>query len=94
MTGKIVAVVIAILWLSGTVAMAADIKFFITKGKNGICRVIKAVEKTPKTIAGPFDSKETAQAEKLKLCGDTSGKDKANLVARSDNERLPSPSRS
>ena len=40
----------------------------VIKAKNGVCRVIKAKEKTPATIAGPFKTKEEAQKAKEKEC--------------------------
>jgi hypothetical protein len=54
--------------LTASLALAAAEKFFVIKDKNGVCKVISAKEKTPKTIAGPFSSKAQAQAAKEKKC--------------------------
>ena len=74
MTNKIIAALVIGVWLVGATAIAEDKKWFIIKGKSGVCRVISASDKTPKTIAGPYDTKEEAQQSKAKLCGDTSKK--------------------
>ena len=84
MKGKIGMGLVVILLLWGSMAIAADVRFFIIKGKSGICRVIGAVEKTPKTIAGPYKTKEEAQKAKLELCGDTSGKDNKKKKAKKE----------
>ena len=84
MTSKIVAVFVICLWLVGASAIAGDKKWFIVKGKSGVCRVISAADKTPKTIAGPYDSKENAQAAKLKLCEDTSKKSEKKKKAKKE----------
>ena len=34
--------------------------------KNGVCKVIESDHKTPKTIAGPFKSKEEAEKARPK----------------------------
>ncbi len=50
-----------------TVSLASA-DYVVIKDKNGICRVIESAHKTPKTIAGPFKTKEEAQASKAKEC--------------------------
>jgi gamma-glutamyltranspeptidase len=54
--------------LTTVVAFAAGDSFVVIKDKNGVCKVIKAQEKTPATIAGPFKTKEEAQKAKEKEC--------------------------
>jgi hypothetical protein len=49
-------------------AFAAGESWVVIKDKNGVCKIIKAVEKTPKTIAGPFKTKEEAENAKAKEC--------------------------
>lgn len=55
---------------SGVVFAAGD-KYVVIKDKNGVCKVLKTKGKTPKTIAGPFDTKKDAQAAKDKNCPET-----------------------
>ncbi len=40
----------------------------VIKDKNGVCKIIKSDHKTPKTIAGPFKSKEEAEKAEAKEC--------------------------
>jgi len=47
--------------------LAAD-PWFIIKDANDVCKVIEAKEKTPKTIGGPYTTKEEAEKAKEKLC--------------------------
>ena len=63
----VVLAILVIFALTATVAVAAD-SWFVIKDKKGVCKVIKAKEKTPKTIAGPFASKAAAQKAKDKKC--------------------------
>ena len=84
MTNKIIAALVVGVWLVGASAIAEDKKWFIIKGKSGVCRVISAADKTPKTIAGPYDTKETAQEAKIKLCGDTSKKSEKKKKAKEE----------
>lgn len=66
---RVVVLVVALAFLlTCSFAFAAD-KWVVTKDKNGVCRVIKAQEKTPTTIAGPFNSEKEAEAAKAKECG-------------------------
>ena len=46
----------------------ANAAWFVTKDKNGVCKVIEAKAKTPTTIAGPFKSQAAATKQKDKLC--------------------------
>lgn len=57
--------------LTTVVAFAAD-SFVVIKDKNGVCKVIKAQEKTPATIAGPFKTHEEAEKAKEKECAKAS----------------------
>jgi len=71
---KCAVLVIAVLFaLSATLALAAEKKpekaekqWYIIKDKNGVCKVLQLKEKTDKTIAGPFKTKEEAKAAKEK----------------------------
>jgi hypothetical protein len=51
-----------------TAGFAANEKWFVIKDKNGVCRVISAEDKTPKTILGPYSTKKEAYAAKEKSC--------------------------
>ena len=42
--------------------------FVVIKDKNGICRVIQAQDKTPKTISEVFKTREEAVKAKEELC--------------------------
>ncbi len=46
----------------------ASADYVVLKDKNGICKVIESAHKTPKTIAGPFKTKEEAVKAKEKEC--------------------------
>jgi hypothetical protein len=52
---------------TANLAIAAD-PWFIIKGKDGVCKVIQAADKTPATVAGPFKTKEAADALREKVC--------------------------
>ena len=54
--------------LTASFGLAAGKSWFIIKDKNGVCKVIEAEKKTPKTIAGPFASKDAAVKAKEKKC--------------------------
>ncbi|MBI5249140.1 MAG: hypothetical protein HY912_06570 [Desulfomonile tiedjei] len=54
--------------LVSSLGFAAEKKYYVTKDKNGVCKVIQAKDKTPTTIAGPFDSKADADKEKAVKC--------------------------
>jgi hypothetical protein len=64
---------IAMIFLVTTVAaFAAGDSYVVIKDKNGICKVIKAKDKAPATIAGPFKTKEEAVKAKEKECAKAS----------------------
>ena len=63
----ILLITLVIFALTATVAVAAN-PWFVIKDKKGVCKVIQAKEKTPKTIAGPFNSKAAAQKAKDQKC--------------------------
>lgn len=72
---RLVGLFVAIIFVLTTVtAFAAGDSFFVTKDKNGVCKVIKAKEKTPASIAGPFKTKDEATKAKEKECPKSSGK--------------------
>jgi len=72
---RLLGLFISIIFVLVTVtAFAADNSFFVVKDKNGVCKVIKAKEKTPATIAGPFKTKDEAQKAKDKECPKPSSK--------------------
>lgn len=58
-------------------SFAADKKWFVVKDTKGVCKVIQAKEKTPKSIAGPFDKKDDAEKTKKELCPKKDKKEKA-----------------
>ncbi len=60
-------VVIVFSLMSG-VALAQKKHWFVVKDKNGVCKVIEAKEKTPATIAGPFETKKEAEKRKAEVC--------------------------
>ncbi len=74
----LVLLVVAVFSLTSVIALAADKtekqqksekQWVVIKDKNGKCAVRAVTHgKTEKTIAGPFATKEQAEAEKAKLC--------------------------
>ena len=54
--------------LTSSLALAGGDSWVVIKDKNGICKVIKSDHTTPKTVAGPFKTKEEAQKTKEKEC--------------------------
>jgi hypothetical protein len=64
----VVFMVAAVFLLSATLAVSAEKPWFVIKDSNGVCKVIQAKEKTPKTIAGPFTTKAEAQKAKDEQC--------------------------
>ncbi len=70
---RLVGLFIAIIFvLTTVVAFAAGDSYVVIKDKNGVCKVIKAKDKTPATIAGPFKTKEEAEKAKEKECAKAS----------------------
>ncbi len=70
---RLVGLFIAMIFVLTTVAaFAAGDSYVVIKDKNGVCKVIKAQEKTPATIAGPFKTKEEAVKAKEKECAKAS----------------------
>ena len=67
--GHFVALFLALAFFLATVSVlhAAD-NWFVIQGKDKVCKVIQAKEKTPATIGGPFKTKKEAEAAKEKLC--------------------------
>ncbi len=60
--------------LTTIVAFAAGDSYFVIKDKNGVCKVIKAQEKTSATIAGPFKTQVEAQKAMEQECPKVSSK--------------------
>jgi hypothetical protein len=60
--------VVIIFSLMSGVALAQKKHWFVVKDKNGVCKVIEAKEKTPATIAGPFETKKEAEKRKAEAC--------------------------
>jgi hypothetical protein len=73
-----VAVLVLVLAFSlvSVLALAAGDKWVVIKDKKGVCKVIKAKGKTPKTIAGPFDTEAKARQAKAKMCPKAAKPDK------------------
>ena len=72
---RLIGLFIAIIFvLTTVVAFAAGGSYVVIKDKNGVCKVIKAQEKTPATIAGPFKTKAEAKNAKEKECPKASSK--------------------
>lgn len=63
----VVFLVVAVFGLVSGLAFAAD-KYVVIKDKKGVCKVIKAKDKTTKTIAGPFATKAEAEKAKEEKC--------------------------
>ena len=65
-----VSVVTIMLVLSFTSLGLAGKKYrwYIIKGKDGVCKVISANKKTSKMIAGPYKTRENALEAKAKKC--------------------------
>jgi hypothetical protein len=59
---------VVIFSLTAVFSFAAEEPRFIIKGKNGVCKVIQAKEKTPATIGGPYKTKNNAEKAKDKAC--------------------------
>jgi colicin import membrane protein len=65
----IIAVVVATIFsLTAVCVFAAEDPWFIIRDKNGVCKVIQAKEKTPATIAGPYETQKKADEAKGKEC--------------------------
>ncbi len=64
----IVLVVTVFLFVSG-LSFAAGKKWVVIKDSKGVCKVIQAKDKTPKTVAGPFATKDEAMKAKAAKCG-------------------------
>ena len=63
----LVALSVLVLFVFTSPCLAAD-PWFVIKDVNDVCRVIEAKDKTPKTIGGPYKTKEDAEKAKDKLC--------------------------
>jgi colicin import membrane protein len=64
----IVVMVATVFALTAVCVFAAEGPWFIIKDKNGVCKVIQAKEKTPATVAGPYETQKKADEAKGKEC--------------------------
>ncbi len=71
----LVILLLAIVFALTVTVLTASADYVVLKDKNGVCRVIESEHKTPKTIAGPFKTKDEAENAKAKECPKTSGSD-------------------
>ena len=58
--------------------------WYIIKGKDGVCKVIQAEQKTPATIAGPYKTRENAQAAKEEKCSTKKKSTKRSSAKKAD----------
>jgi len=81
--GHFVALFLAFTFSLATVTSLYAASWVVIKDKKGVCKVIESKEKTPATIAGPFNTKKEAQKAKDKECpkGGTSTLDKIKQEA-------------
>lgn len=63
----LIVLALAMFVFTSVAALAAD-QYFVIKDKNNQCKVIKAKDKTPATIAGPFKTKDEANKAKAEKC--------------------------
>ncbi len=87
----VIFLVVAAFSLVSVIVLAAEKKekpqkhqkqWVVIKDKKGKCSVHTTTKgKTPKTIAGPFATKEQAEAEKAKLCPKTEKRTKKGAPA-------------
>lgn len=74
MIKKLVAVSVMLGFLLSTgIASAAQV-WVVVKDSKGVCKVISSKGATPKTIAGPFNTKKEAEAAKVEKCPKKGGK--------------------
>ncbi len=64
---SVTAIILSFCFMSMGLA-AEKYRWYIIKGKDGVCKVIQAENKTPTTIAGPYKTRENAQAAKEEKC--------------------------
>ncbi|MGC8604069.1 MAG: hypothetical protein ACP5VS_10310 [Desulfomonilaceae bacterium] len=78
--GHFIVLFITVIFIVITVAtFAAGDSYIVIKNQKGVCEIIKAQEKTPQTLAGPFKTKEEAQKAKKKECPYVVVKDKKGV---------------
>ena len=63
-----VMLVVVAFCLTSSVVFAKAYKFYIVKDKKGVCKVIEADKKTPKTVAGPYKTRANAEKAKAEKC--------------------------
>jgi hypothetical protein len=72
---RLIVFLMAVTFILTTVTtFAAGDSYVVIKDKNGVCKIIKAADNTPATIAGPFKTKEEAEKAKEKECSKASPK--------------------
>jgi hypothetical protein len=64
----VILVITLVFAVSSGLAMAAEKQWFVIKDSRERCSVIQAKAATPKTIAGPFATKDQAQKAKEEKC--------------------------
>jgi type IV secretory pathway VirB10-like protein len=67
-TNRVLVLLLAVAFALIIAVTSASADYVVLKDKNGHCRVIQSNHKTPKTIAGPFKTKEEALRVKEKEC--------------------------
>ena len=67
-TNRVSVLSLAVVFALLIAVTSASADYVVLKDKNGHCRVIQSDHKTPKTIAGPFKTKEEALRVKEKEC--------------------------
>ncbi len=81
---RLIGLFIAVIFvLTTVVAFAAGDSYFVIKDGNGVCKVIKAQEKTSATIAGPFKTQAEAKNAMGKECPKVSSKPSKSTGKRS-----------
>ena len=66
---KLVAILLTMIFcMTGSLALAGAKKWYLIKGKDGVCKVIQAEKKTPAAIGGPYKNKANAEKAKAKKC--------------------------
>ncbi|MFH0822522.1 MAG: hypothetical protein V2B18_07200 [Pseudomonadota bacterium] len=67
--GLLTALLLTLVWVLAAGAADKGTKpWFVIKAKDGSCRVLQAADKTPKTIAGPFATRDMAEKMKDEKC--------------------------
>jgi hypothetical protein len=86
----VVMVILALFACSPALSLAADKQFFIIKDKKGRCYVKEMEKKSPKTIAGPYTTKDEAEKAKDKECAKAEDKKPTDDKKPTGPEKKPS----